>query len=92
LSTANGSGLAGKRHFKRAPIPKIEVWRGEQFGPPLWPDDPWVVAVAVPDALAGEVTDRPVLPLDRPAAVADAVQEVACLRTVSPLVEAASFA
>lgn len=78
--------------YKRAPIPKIEVWRGEQFGPPLWPNDPWVVAVAVPDALAREVTDRPVLPLDRPAAVADAVQEVACLRTVSPLVEAASFA
>ncbi len=78
--------------YKRAPIPKIEVWRGERFGPPLWPEDPWVVAVAVPEALANEVTNCPVLPLDRPAAVADAVREVACLRPVSPLVEAATVA
>jgi molybdopterin-guanine dinucleotide biosynthesis protein B len=54
--------------FRRWNHPRIEVWRPEVGKPPLFPDDPLVVAVAStgqPDGL-----DRPLLDLDDPAAVA----------------------
>lgn len=37
--------------FKRAPIPKIEIWRGDSEKPLLFPNDPHIVAIA---------SDRPV--------------------------------
>jgi molybdopterin-guanine dinucleotide biosynthesis protein B len=39
--------------FKHAAVPKVEVWRAELGQPPLYPDDPFVVAVAtdLPGAL-----------------------------------------
>lgn len=52
---------------KRAPVPKIEVWRPAHGKPALWPDDPHVVAVATdgrPDC------GLPLLPLDDADAVA----------------------
>jgi molybdopterin-guanine dinucleotide biosynthesis protein B len=55
--------------FKRAPIPKIEVFRAANGKPPLHPEDHTIIAIAsdTPFPEAG----RPVLPLDDSAAVAD---------------------
>jgi molybdopterin-guanine dinucleotide biosynthesis protein B len=56
--------------FPQADVPKIEVWRPGFEGEPMYPDDPFVLAVAC----AGEppvATLRSVLPLDDAAAVAD---------------------
>jgi len=55
--------------FKSHPFAKIEVHRPALGKPPLWPDDPQVVAVAS-DAAALPGLDRPLLPLADPAAVA----------------------
>lgn len=60
--------------FKHADIPKVEVWRAEvaarRGDAPIYPDDPFVVAVATdrPDALPVP-TLRPVVPLDDAAAL-----------------------
>ncbi|MBT6117017.1 MAG: molybdopterin-guanine dinucleotide biosynthesis protein B [Rhodospirillaceae bacterium] len=57
--------------FKRAPIPKLEVWREANAKPFLHPEDPHIVAIAgdapVPNA------NLPVLPLDDASAIADFV-------------------
>ena len=54
--------------FKAAPVPKVEVHRPSHGKPPLYPDNPYVVAVAsdAPVSLA-----LPLLPLDDPVAIAD---------------------
>jgi molybdopterin-guanine dinucleotide biosynthesis protein B len=54
--------------FKRAPIPKIEVYRAANGKPQLFPDDPHVIAVACDEPVA---TALPQLDLNQPAAVAD---------------------
>jgi len=57
--------------FKHADVPKVEVWRAALAQPPLYPDDPFVVAVATDDAAALPVaTERPVFALAAPAALA----------------------
>jgi molybdopterin-guanine dinucleotide biosynthesis protein B len=53
--------------FKRHPFPKIEVHRPSLNKPPIWPEQPDIVAVA---ADAPVSADRLVLPLNDPAAVA----------------------
>lgn len=60
--------------FKAAPVPKIEVYRPEHGKPPLYPDNPHVVAVASDAAI-----DCPlrVLPLNDAGAVADCLLQVA---------------
>jgi molybdopterin-guanine dinucleotide biosynthesis protein B len=57
--------------FKRAPHPKIEVFRAANSKPPLHPGNPSVVAIAsdIPFPEAGV----PVLPLSDAAAIAEAV-------------------
>ncbi len=57
--------------FKRAALPKIEVWRAETGKPIQYPDDPHVVAVATDraDRLAMP-TDLPLLDLNDAGAVA----------------------
>jgi molybdopterin-guanine dinucleotide biosynthesis protein B len=55
--------------FKRAPYPKIEVHRPALGKPPLWPEEPDIIAVASDAALPG--CDRPVLALNAPALIAD---------------------
>lgn len=55
--------------FKANPHPKIEVHRPALGQPPLWPDRPDIVAVAADAPLPG--CNRPVLPLNQPAAIAD---------------------
>lgn len=58
--------------FKAAPVPKIEVWRADNGKPPLWPENPNVVAVASADPLD---CPHPVLPLDDAAAIAQFILE-----------------
>jgi molybdopterin-guanine dinucleotide biosynthesis protein B len=59
--------------FKRSAYPKIEVHRPAIGKPPLYPDDPNIIAVASDAPLA---TRLPLLPLDRPEAIADFIMEL----------------
>jgi molybdopterin-guanine dinucleotide biosynthesis protein B len=54
--------------FRQDPIPRLEVHRPALGAPPRWPGDPAIVAVASDAALPH--CDRPVLPLNEPAAIA----------------------
>ncbi len=57
--------------YKAAAVPKIEIHRPAHGRPPLWPENPHVVAVAT-DATDGTLDcPLPLLPLNDPAAVAD---------------------
>lgn len=58
--------------FKAAPVPKIEVYRPENGKPPLWPENPHIVAVATD---AQPQTALPVLPLNEPAPIVDFILE-----------------
>ena len=53
--------------WKRHPHPKIEVYRPALGKPLLYPEDPWVVAIASDEKLSAPV---PLLPLGDPHAVA----------------------
>jgi molybdopterin-guanine dinucleotide biosynthesis protein B len=55
--------------FKRAPIPKLEVWREGVGKPLLHPDDPHIVGIATdwPERVAGRL---PAFSLDDPGAIA----------------------
>jgi molybdopterin-guanine dinucleotide biosynthesis protein B len=54
--------------FKHATIPKIEVWRAACGEAPLYPDEPFVAAIATDDPAALPVpTGRPVFDLAAPA-------------------------
>lgn len=54
--------------FKREPIPRLEVFRPALGKPPLWPEDPSILAIATDaDGLAAPC---PVLPLAAPEAIA----------------------
>lgn len=59
--------------FKHADLPRIEVWRAACEVRPQYPDDPFVVAVASPDA-PPLPTGLPWLNLDAPADVAEFLQ------------------
>lgn len=54
--------------FKAAPVPKVEVFRPANGKPPLWPDNPHVVAVATDAAVD---TPLPVLDVNDASAIAD---------------------
>ncbi len=54
--------------FKSHPGPKLEVWRASLGKPPLWEQEPGVVAVAS-DSTA-DVGSRVLLPLNRPETIA----------------------
>jgi len=53
--------------FRQSAFPKIELQRPSLNRPPLWPDDPDIIAVAADAPLAAG--DLPVLDLNDPAAV-----------------------
>lgn len=57
--------------YKHADLPRVEVWRAALGQPPLYPDDPFVVALATdrPEALPVP-TQRPVFAIDAPQALA----------------------
>jgi molybdopterin-guanine dinucleotide biosynthesis protein B len=55
--------------FKHADLPKVEVWRAAHDKPLIFPNDPFVVAIASPDPLP-VATGLPVLDLNDPAAIA----------------------
>lgn len=58
--------------FKFSDLPKVEVWRAEAGHAALYPDDPYVVAIATdtPDRLP-QATQRPVLDLNAAPEVAE---------------------
>ena len=58
--------------FKAAPVPKIEVYRAANGKPPLWPENPHIVAVASDDAVD---TELPRLPLNDATRIADFIIE-----------------
>jgi molybdopterin-guanine dinucleotide biosynthesis protein B len=58
--------------YKAAAVPKIEIHRPSHGKPPLWPENPHVVAVATNAELDCPL---PRLPLDEPAKVADFILE-----------------
>lgn len=64
--------------FKHADVPKIEVWRAAQGEAPLYPDDPFIVAVATdaPGALP-VATGRPVFDMAAVPAVASFLLDTA---------------
>jgi molybdopterin-guanine dinucleotide biosynthesis adapter protein len=53
--------------YKTHPFPKLEVHRPALGKPPIWPDQPDIIAVASDRAL---VTDRRLLPLNEPQPIA----------------------
>ena len=57
--------------YKAAAVPKIEIHRPSHGKPPLWPENPHVVAVATDAAAAALDCPLHCLPLNDPAAVAD---------------------
>jgi len=57
--------------YKTHPYPKLEVFRPSLGKPPIWPDQPDIVAIASDAALD---TDRCVLPLDRPGVIAEWIE------------------
>lgn len=59
--------------FKRADIPKIEIWREANGKPMLYPQDPNIVAVACDAAIV--CRGLPVLPLNDPPAIAEFILE-----------------
>jgi molybdopterin-guanine dinucleotide biosynthesis protein B len=59
--------------FKRDPHPKIEVHRPETGKSPLYPDDPWIVALASPSPVVGAAI--PGLPLDDPPRIVEFILE-----------------
>ena len=54
--------------FKRADIPKIEIWREANGKPMLYPQDPNIIAVACDTEI--ECHGLPILPLNDPASIA----------------------
>jgi molybdopterin-guanine dinucleotide biosynthesis protein B len=60
--------------FKSAAVPKVEVYRPENGKPPLWQDNPHVVAVASDVAIDCPL---PRLPLNDAAAIADFILDYA---------------
>ena len=54
--------------YKTHKFPKLEVYRPALGKPPIWPDQPDIVAVATDAPVSAE---REVLPLNDPAAIAD---------------------
>ena len=61
--------------YKRAPIPKLEVYRGSVGKPLLHPGDPFIVALATDTAGATEGRDLPVFALDAYDILATFVEE-----------------
>ncbi|WP_414708644.1 molybdopterin-guanine dinucleotide biosynthesis protein B [Ramlibacter sp.] len=57
--------------YKESNLLKMEVWRAEAGHPALYPNDPFITAIATDDPLRlPEPTGRPVLELNDPRAVA----------------------
>ncbi|MBV9891313.1 MAG: molybdopterin-guanine dinucleotide biosynthesis protein B [Rhizobacter sp.] len=72
--------------FKHAPLPKIEVWRAATGKPALYPNDPFVVAIATDSSAAlPERTSLPVFDLDDVGAIAEFVLAQATRCRYQPL-------
>jgi molybdopterin-guanine dinucleotide biosynthesis protein B len=67
--------------FKSHPFPKIEVHRPSFGKPPIWPQQPDIVAIATDAPIAA---NRALLPLNDPAAIATWILGFASDRTIVP--------
>jgi molybdopterin-guanine dinucleotide biosynthesis protein B len=67
--------------FKSHPFPKLEVHRPALGKPPIWPQQPDIVAIATDSPVSA---DRPILPLNDPAAVAAWILSVSRLGPSPP--------
>jgi molybdopterin-guanine dinucleotide biosynthesis adapter protein len=67
LSRLSPCDLVIVEGFKRADIPKIEIWREANQKPMLYPQDPNIVAVACDSEI--ECGGLPLLPLNDPASI-----------------------
>lgn len=80
LAELSDLGALGLEHwvivegFKHADLPKVEVWRAAHGAPLAYPNDPFVVAVATPDALPVP-TGLPVFDLNQPDQLADYLRQ-----------------
>ena len=64
--------------YKHADLPKIEVWRAALGALPLYPEEPFVVAVATDDPAAlPQATARPVFTMDAPEVLASWLMDTA---------------
>jgi molybdopterin-guanine dinucleotide biosynthesis protein B len=68
LSRLSPADIVIVEGFRHGPHPKIEIFRPELGKPPLYPDDPMIMAVAAPGQLDG--LTLPWLPLDAPDIIA----------------------
>ena len=72
--------------FKHAPLPKLEVWRAATGKPALYPNDPFVIAIATDSAAALPArTSLPVFALDDVDAIAGFVLAQATRCRYQPL-------
>lgn len=70
LAELSGCDWALVEGFRHADLLKIEVWREDIGRAVIYPDDPFVVAIATDDAhRLPVVTERPVFDLNDPAAI-----------------------
>jgi len=70
--------------FKHARLPKIEVYRAAAGGPPLYPNDPCILAVATDTPAA--VTGARALDLNRPEQIADFIRTTILRESLSDAV------
>jgi len=81
LSKLSDCDLVLVEGFKRAAIPKIEIYRPQLGKPQLFPHDPHIIAVATDAALD---TRLPCLDINDAAGVADFVMDFAFSRASAP--------
>ena len=82
LDRLSGCDLVLVEGYKRAPIPKLEIWRPALAKPKLHPDDPYVQAIAT-DTPGALTVDLPVFDLDDRDGIATFVASHAAARRVS---------
>ena len=78
LSRLPAHDIAIVEGFKRSTLPKIECRRSQSEGPPLWPDDDRILAVAHDGSASGAT--RPLFDLDATGALADFIESSLDLR------------
>lgn len=75
--------------FKHATIPKVEVWRAACGEAPLYPEEPFVFAIATDDPTAlPQPTARPVFDLAAPAALVSHLLDTAARYDYDPHIHA----
>ena len=63
--------------FKKESFPKLELYRSSLGHPTMFPDDPWIIAVATDQDLA-VVPEIPVLDINDPIQIANFIESIIC--------------